>query len=163
LKDWALELLKNPTATGLFIPLLITFATAAMKAISRKNGPWLWPLIFKRSTIKLEDRALGLDLLFAAIGSQLGFLAVYAAADSQATRENQVLINAVDWHVQQLNVALYTLALLLFWILALTLLLRFRGYADNQELLEDFGVGVPNAVGLGALFVVYLLNPVAGG
>jgi hypothetical protein len=69
----------------------------------------------------------------------------------------------VDWHVQQLNVALYTLALLLFWILALTLLLRFRGYDDNQELLEDFGVGVPNAVGLGALFVVYLLNPVAGG
>lgn len=114
--------------------------------MSREGGPTLYSLAFKRDMVPREDRAVGFDLLFAALASQLGFMAQAAKA-----RTAMPLAGAYVTIV----------ALVVLW-----LVIRFRGYEDVQPLGSqppralrlDIGVTIPNYIGIVILILVYNWN-----
>jgi hypothetical protein len=149
---------------GIATSLLLNYATMAVKAYADKGGPMCWTVWFRPSHVDRKHRAIGIDMLFTGVGAELGFLAAYWLNDQQAATINPVLQGLNPrWQYSQSTVSWALLTLLLILILALSNVIRYKGYTPSGTLREDVGVSLPNATGRMAIIVVYLLGPFAAG
>jgi hypothetical protein len=137
------DLLNMKWFAGWGLPAVLAVLAGSFRAMSREDGPLL-ALLLDRPNLPPEDRAFGLDLIFAAVGLQLGFIAL-KAIEAHSYKE---LDYRGFWVT--IGVAVITVP----WI-------RMNGYqqAGGQvQLRQRNGVAVPNIVGFFLLAWVYNLN-----
>lgn len=125
------------------IPLILAVTSGAWRAMAKPGGP-LMGVILNVPSLPRTDRAIGFDLIFAGLGSQLGFMAVTALNGGNAAETNFTG----------------------FWatIVAAGLLVPFVrvfGYkrkSGSKQLEQEWGVALPNLIGIIVLIVVYNAN-----
>lgn len=135
MKDLVLRFLTWLPATALLVPSIIVLATAFAKIASAKRR------------LTEEDFAIGLDLLFTAVGSQLAAL----AAGSKLNR-------AEVYVVADLDVGFALLLGLLWLVVAMAIWVRARGWDEFDRLKIRQGLAYPIVVGFISLGLVYSLN-----
>jgi hypothetical protein len=138
------------------------------KIRSRPGSPTI-PTMLRRPFTTLfrqpfEDLAIGLDLLFAAIALQFGFMAEMASDVVSQNENNVFLEDVLHRRFLQGHVSVIVLAVLLATSYLLTRYIRKRGHNIDERgepisLKEDTGVTAPIYIGIGCLWLVYLSNP----
>jgi hypothetical protein len=73
------------------LAFLLSYLMMAAKAYSVRQGPYLWTVWFRPSRVARELRAVGLDMLFAALGLQLGLLVDQWFDENRSAVVNPVL------------------------------------------------------------------------
>ena len=128
---------------GWGLPAVLAMLAGSFRAMSRQDGPLL-ALLLDRPQLPPEDRAFGLDLIFAAVGLQLGFMALKAI---EADRYTELDYRGL-WVT--IGIAVITVP----WV-------RLYGYEQvggQVRLRQRYGVAVPNVVGFFLLAWAYNLN-----
>jgi hypothetical protein len=132
--------LKNPTATGIVVPITLALVTALLRVVARP-GP-----------ADITDLELSSDLSIGALGTQLSFLAgYYGQSTVEATPELQRKIDLG-------NGVLFAIVILGFCI---TFLMQQWGYSsltNPPHMPNMFGLTVPNFLAVLACVVVYFVN-----
>jgi hypothetical protein len=149
MEDGLVDLLRMSWFTGWFLPGALGLIAGSARAMAKPGGPTIYAIIFRRPTVPRSDRAIGFDLMFAALGSQLGFVAVKAASGVP---------------VRDIPFAGIWLALLLT-VLAIPAI-RIWGWehidpndtTSDIQLREDRGVAWPNVIGTILLILIYNIN-----
>ena len=148
---------------AIVLAFLLSYLMMAAKAYSVRQGPLLWTVWFRPSHVARDLRAVGLDMLFAALGLQLGLLVDQWFDENRAPVINP-LLHSIPPHlsVDQGQLTLWGAVTVVGLILFFTNLIRFLGYEPSGHLREDIGVAVPNLTGIMVIAVVYLLSPMSG-
>jgi hypothetical protein len=143
-EGWITDQLGHTWVSGIGIPVILIIIGAAWKAMARPGGPTPYSILLKWPELPKADRAFGFDLLLAALGAQLGFLALRIGQGRTAPR--------LDFRG--------------FWLtLVLTILfipfIRIFGHerrGRKHTLRQDLGVALPNIVGIVVLIYIYNAN-----
>jgi hypothetical protein len=162
-EELVLDALGNRFFAGVTVPIILTVVISLGKAAARPRGPGPWSMLARPRTskyVRVQDKAVGLDLMAAAIGSQIAFLAAYETLTSQANSDNLLMVREFGLHIRQLDLSFLLLGLAVLVFVALTITIRHKGYYENGTMKEDLGCHVPNWFGYGALVLIYGLNPV---
>jgi hypothetical protein len=125
------------------IPLTLAVINGGWRAMAKPNGPLLG-VILNVPSLARADRAIGFDLIFAGLGSQLGFMAVTALDGGESPEANFTGF----W------VTIVVAALLVPFV-------RVFGYertSNRFRLRQEWGVALPNLIGTIVLIVVYNAN-----
>jgi hypothetical protein len=156
-----LGVLQSTWITAVAIPAFLVYMQGALKAASRPKGPFPLAFFLRPSRIRHSDRALGLDLLFAAAGSELSFLASYALRGSAPVIEPKTrkLFETVGISLtDKAQVAYIVLATIMVCLVVVAGMTRWRGHiktdGDQRDLKEEF-VTAPNMLGILLLLVVW--------
>jgi hypothetical protein len=153
-----LEVLKSSWVTAVGIPALLVYVQGAVKAASKPTGPFPPTFFLRPSRVPHNDRALGIDLIFAALGSQVSFLAIQATISppppvSPALKH---LLNGVGLHVRTaLDVSSLLLATCLFFLTIIAFTTRLWGHEQTSSDLREEFVTLPNMLGFVLLLVVW--------
>jgi hypothetical protein len=130
-----LKLLRFSWFSMLFLPLALTWSIA------------LWKLLARPGRAVAEDGALGFDLLVAAGGTQLTFLAEAISFETDA--------KIVEYRVHMGTDLLVIVTALLFLT---ALLVRLFGYDSYGRLTLFFGIRVPDYIGFTTVVAVFAGN-----
>lgn len=153
LGQYLLHWLQQPYVTGAVLPLSLTGAVALWKASSKPLGP------------RPDDRALGFDLLFAAVGSEFSYMTTTALLPMPEGVHSEILAWASDLNITLIDksdLGTWLLILLLIASGLLVLAMRFWGYQPNgRDLHEIKGVALPTILGIVLLLSVYAVNTMA--
>jgi hypothetical protein len=143
-EGWIASQLGHTWVSGIGVPVILIVIGAAWKAMARPGGPTPYSVLLKWPELPRQDRAFGFDLLLAALGAQLGFLALRIRQGSTA--------HQLDF--RGLCVTLLLTILLIPFI-------RIFGYerrGRRQVLRQDLGVALPNLTGMVVLIYIYNAN-----
>jgi hypothetical protein len=150
------------------LPLIVVLGLMMARIRSRPRSPTVLTMLRRPFTVMFrqpfEDLAIGLDVLFAAIALQFGFMAEMASDAETLKKDNVFFEDVLGRHFPQGYVSVIVLVVLLTTSCLLTLYIRERGHNVDETgksagLREYEGVTAPIYVGIGCLWLVYLCNP----
>jgi hypothetical protein len=163
-KEIALDVLHKRAVLLVWIPALLAYFVNAARAKARRDGPPFFAVLLLPRQVLVMDRAIGHDLLFAAIAEQLGFLGAYGVLEGPAVEINTKVEQLFGFSVRQVDLGFIIIGIVVAAIIVLSYTTRWLGHRLDQQhqsydLKEGFAT-IPNVAGFFIMLAIYYLNPV---
>ena len=124
----------------------LVFLVGVWKTGATPGPPSAWDAIARRSRLSLPEKAVGGDLLVAAVGSYFAFF-IARHAGSQA-----------EFELDRADLLIFPLAGFIAVVMVLVNKVGHERHSEPPALKEDWGVTVPNVLGFLAMMVIFIAN-----